>query len=179
MLVWLDPPYGIKFGSNWQVSARRRDVRDGKVEDIAREVEQIKAFPDTWELGISSHLSYLSDRLLVARDLLTDSGSVFVQIGDENVHLVRSLLDEVFGADNLVSQIAFRTTSGATGRYLGGTLDHVLWYGKDAERLKYRSLYLQKVAGGAGEGQIHLVRRPRRSAATRDRRTRRSPPTDG
>jgi adenine-specific DNA-methyltransferase len=100
-MIYVDPPYGIKFGSNWQVSARKRDVKDGKIEDIAREVEQIKAFRDTWENGIASYLTYLRDRLLVARDLLTESGSIFVQIGDENVHLVRSLLDEVFGAENL------------------------------------------------------------------------------
>ena len=112
-MIYLDPPYGIKFGSNWQVSARERDVKDGKIEDAAREAEQIKAFRDTWELGIHSYLSYLRDRLLVARDLLTESGSCFVQIGDENVHLVRSLMDEVFGPENFVSQIAFATTAGA------------------------------------------------------------------
>ena len=113
-MVYIDPPYGIKFGSNWQVSARKRDVKDGKLEDAAREAEQIKAFRDTWELGIHSYLSYLRDRLLAARDLLTESGSCFVQIGDENVHLVRSLMDEVFGTENFVAQITFRkTTSGA------------------------------------------------------------------
>ena len=96
-MIYIDPPYGIKFGSNWQVTARSRDVKDGRLEDAAREAEQIKAFRDTWELGIHSYLSYLRDRLLVARDLLTESGSCFVQIGDENVHLVRSLMDEVFG----------------------------------------------------------------------------------
>ena len=99
-MVYIDPPYGIKFGSNWQVSTRKRDVKDGKLEDAAREAEQIKAFRDTWELGIHSYLSYLRDRLLVARDLLTGSGSCFVQIGDENVHLVRALMDEVFGSEN-------------------------------------------------------------------------------
>ena len=115
-MIYIDPPYGIKFGSNWQVSARKRDVKDGKLEDAAREAEQIKAFRDTWELGIHSYLSYLRDRLLVARDLLTESGSCFVQIGDENVHLVRSLMDEVFGSENFVSQITFKTTSGAGAR---------------------------------------------------------------
>ncbi len=112
-MIYLDPPYGIKFGSNWQVSARKRDVKDGKREDAAREAEQIKAFRDTWELGIHSYLSYLRGRLLVARDLLTESGSCFVQIGDENVHLVRSLMDEVFGSENFCSLVSFRTTSGA------------------------------------------------------------------
>jgi adenine-specific DNA-methyltransferase len=107
-MIYVDPPYGIKFGSNWQVSARKRDVKDGKVTDASRQVEQIKAFRDTWELGINSYLAYLRDRLLVARDLLTESGSCFVQIGDENVHLVRSLMDEVFGSENFVSQITSR-----------------------------------------------------------------------
>jgi adenine-specific DNA-methyltransferase len=106
-MVYIDPPYGIKFGSNWQAATRKRDVKDGKVEDAAREAEQIKAFRDTWELGIHSYLSYLRDRLIVARDLLTETGSCFVQIGDENVHLVRSLMDEVFGPENFVSQIAY------------------------------------------------------------------------
>ncbi len=99
--IYLDPPYGIKFGSNWQVSTRKRDVKDGKVEDLTRQPEQIRAFRDTWELGIHSYLSYLRDRLIVARELLTETGSVFVQIGDENVHLVRCLMDEVFGAENM------------------------------------------------------------------------------
>ena len=140
-MVYLDPPYGIKFGSNWQVSARNRTVRDGKMEDAAREAEQIKAFRDTWELGIHSYLSYLRDRLVVARDLLTDSGSCFVQIGDENVHLVRSLLDEVFGSSGFVSQISYKTTTGATADVLAGVQDYVLWYAKDRDRLKWRPLY--------------------------------------
>jgi adenine-specific DNA-methyltransferase len=113
-MIYVDPPYGIKFGSNWQVSARKRDVKDGKLEDATREVEQIKAFRDTWEYGINSYLTYLRDRLTVAKELLTDSGSIFVQIGDENVHLVRSLMDEVFGSENFVSLIMFVTTSGFT-----------------------------------------------------------------
>jgi adenine-specific DNA-methyltransferase len=108
-MIYLDPPYGIKFGSNWQVSTRKRDVKDGKAEDLTRQPEQVKAFRDTWKLGIHSYLAYLRDRLAAARELLTDSGSVFVQIGDENVHLVRCLLDEVFGSENFVSQIAFST----------------------------------------------------------------------
>src|SRR4051794_20958858 len=137
-MVYIDPPYGIKFGSNWQVSARNRDVKDGKLEDAVREAEQIKAFRDTWELGIHSYLSYLRDRLVVARDLLSDSGSCFVQIGDENPHLVRSLLDEVFGSDNFIAHIVFKKTSGATSRYLPPTMDHILWFAVDAERVKYR-----------------------------------------
>ena len=102
-MIYVDPPYGIKFGSNWQVSTRKRDVKDGKIEDATRQPEQVRAFRDTWELGIHSYLSYLRDRFTVARDLLTESGSIFVQIGDENVHLVRNVLDEVFGAENFVS----------------------------------------------------------------------------
>jgi adenine-specific DNA-methyltransferase len=137
-MVYIDPPYGIKFGSNWQVSARNRDVKDGKREDAPREVEQIKAFRDTWELGIHSYLSYLRDRLITARELLTDSGSCFVQIGDENPHLVRSLMDEVFGSENFIGHIVFKKTSGATSRYLPPTMDHILWYAVDAERVKYR-----------------------------------------
>jgi len=125
-MIYIDPPYGIRFGSNWQVSTRRRDVKDGKLEDAAREAEQIKAFRDTWELGIGSYLTYLRDRLTVARDLLTESGSVFVQIGDENVHLVRSLLDEIFGRENFVSLITFRTTTAATAEYLGGVVDYIV-----------------------------------------------------
>lgn len=140
-MVYIDPPYGIKFGSNWQASARKRDVKDGKVEDAAREAEQIKAFRDTWELGIHSYLSYLRDRLLVARELLTESGSCFVQIGDENVHLVRSLMDEVFGPENFVSQIVFRKTTGKGGDLLDNTYDVILWHAKNRETVKYRAQY--------------------------------------
>ena len=143
-MVYIDPPYGIKFGSNWQVSARKRDVRDGKVEDAAREAEQIKAFRDTWEDGIHTYLAYLRNRLVAARDLLTESGSVFVQIGDENVHLVRALLDEIFGSDNVVSQISFEKTSSSSMDYLDGVSDYVLWYAKDYGRVKYRALFRLK-----------------------------------
>lgn len=157
-MIYIDPPYGIKFASNWQASARKRDVKDGKAEDAAREAEQIKAFRDTWKLGIHSYLSYLRDRLTVARDLLTGSGSVFVQIGDENVHLVRGVMDEVFGSENFVSQISFKTTSGA-GSPSGGTdslagvIDHVVWFSRDKSALRYRQLYFPKELGGAGGGQ--------------------------
>jgi adenine-specific DNA-methyltransferase len=98
-MIYIDPPYGIRFGSNWQVSARKRDVKDGKIEDASREVEMIRAFRDTWELGIHSYLTYLRDRLSVSKELLTETGSIFVQIGDENVHLVRAVMDEVFGSE--------------------------------------------------------------------------------
>ncbi|MEV8150523.1 site-specific DNA-methyltransferase [Arthrobacter sp. NPDC080073] len=141
-MVYIDPPYGIKFGSNWQVSARNRDVKDGKMNSAAREVEQIKAFRDTWELGIHSYLSYLRDRLLASRDLLTESGSCFVQIGEDNVHLVRSLMDEVFGSSNFMSQISFASTSGfaqATG--LGNAGDYLLWYANNRDVVKTRRLW--------------------------------------
>jgi adenine-specific DNA-methyltransferase len=143
-MIYLDPPYGIRFASNWQVSTRKREVKDGKVEDATRQPEQVKAFRDTWELGIHSYLAYLRDRLVVARELLTESGSIFVQIGDENVHLVRSLMDEVFGGENLVSQITVDKTSSSSMDYLDSVSDYLLWYGKDAEQLKYRQLFSMK-----------------------------------
>jgi adenine-specific DNA-methyltransferase len=143
-MIYMDPPYGIKFGSNWQVSARKREVRDGKLEDASREVEQIKAFRDTWELGIHSYLGYLRDRLAVARDLLTETGSIFVQIGDENVHLVRSALDEVFGSENFVSLISFVTTSGFTqASALPRNGDYLLWYAHELDSLKARTLWAE------------------------------------
>ena len=127
-MIYMDPPYGIKFGSNWQVSTRKRDVKDGKLTDVTRQPEQIRAFRDTWELGIHSYLSYLRDRLTVARDLLTESGSIFVQIGDENVHLVRSVMDEVFGSDNFVSLITFRKPAALPLNYLPDVCDYLVWY---------------------------------------------------
>jgi adenine-specific DNA-methyltransferase len=139
-MIYIDPPYGIRFGSNWQVSARSRDVKDGKLADATREVEQIKAFRDTWELGIHSYLAYLRDRLSVAKDLLTESGSIFVQIGDENVHLVRSLVDEVFGSENFCAQIGFTKTASFSTELLSRTHDHLLWYGRNREATKYRRL---------------------------------------
>lgn len=156
-MIYLDPPYGIKFGSNWQVSTRKRDVKDGKLEDATREVEQIKAFRDTWELGIHSYLSYLRDRLMAARDLLTESGSIFVQIGDENVHLVRSLLDEVFGGDNFISLIVYEKTAGQTSDFLPGTADYIIWYSKDRTQTKYRQLYQKRELGGQGAGKYDQV----------------------
>ena len=145
-VIYVDPPYGIKFGSNWQVSARNREVRDGKIQDVSREAEQIRAFRDTWELGIHSYLTYLRDRLAVARDLLTDSGSIFVQIGDENVHLVRSLLDEIFGSENFCSQIVYQKAPYATSVLLPPVFDTVLWYAKDRDRVKYRQLFRARTA---------------------------------
>ena len=142
--IYFDPPYGIKFNSNFQWSTTSRDVRDGKAEHITREPEQVKAFRDTWRDGIHSYLTYLRDRLTVARDLLTVSGSIFVQIGDENVHYVRALMDEVMGRENAISQIAFRTTTGRAGSTLAGAVNYLLWYARNAEHVKYRSLFADK-----------------------------------
>lgn len=139
--IYFDPPYGIKFNSNWQVSTRSRDVKDGKIEEITREPEQVKAFRDTWKDGIHSYLAYLRDRLTVARDLLTESGSIFVQIGDENVHRVRALMDEVFGENNFVSSIWFRKKTMPLGaKYLEQMGDYILFYAKHRDSLKYRQL---------------------------------------
>ncbi len=143
-MIYLDPPYGIKFGSNWQVSTRKRDVKDGKAEDATRQPEQIRAFRDTWKLGIHSYLSYLRDRLNAARELLTDTGSVFIQIGDENAHLVRSILDEVFGSENCICTINYTKTSSQTAVFLSSVTDYILWYAKDIERAKYRNLFSPK-----------------------------------
>ena len=142
--IYFDPPYGIKFNSNWQVSTQSRDVKDGKQTDISREPEQVKAFRDTWKDGIHSYLTYLRDRLTVMRELLTESGSVFVQIGDENVHRVRAVMDEVFGDENFLSQIVVRKTTGKGSSYLDNTYDAILWYAKDKERAKYRTVYFRR-----------------------------------
>ena len=128
--IYLDPPYGIKFNSNFQWSTTSRDVKDGKAEHISREPEQVKAFRDTWRDGVHSYLTYLRDRLTVARDLLAESGSIFVQIGDENVHRVRVLMDEVFGASNAIAEVAFKTTSSFTSNTLSRSVDYLVWYGK-------------------------------------------------
>jgi adenine-specific DNA-methyltransferase len=149
-MIYIDPPYGIKFGSNWQVSTRKRDVKDGKAEDLTRQPEQIRAFRDTWELGIHSYLAYWRDRLIVARELLTETGSVFVQIGDENVHLVRCLMDEIFGSENWTQTITFVKTSAASSELLAGINDTVLWYAKNKQTVKYRQLYYSKKAGFEG-----------------------------
>jgi len=137
-MIYIDPPYGINFGSNWQVSTRKRDVKDGKAEDATRQPEQIKAFRDTWKLGIHSYLAYLRDRLVTARDLLTETGSIFVQIGDENVHLVRCLMDEVFGPANFCSLITFRTATSQPRNVIASVSDYLLWYAKDSNQVKYR-----------------------------------------
>jgi adenine-specific DNA-methyltransferase len=158
--IYLDPPYGIKFNSNFQWSTTSRDVKDGNVGHITREPEQVKAFRDTWRDGIHSYLTYLRDRLTVARDLLTDSGSIFVQIGDENVHRVRAVMDEVFGDENFVAQIATKTSGGSTGIYLSGVVDYVLWFAKNTEHAKYRSLFGTKSLGEDGAEKYSRVRLP-------------------
>jgi adenine-specific DNA-methyltransferase len=140
--IYFDPPYGIKFGSNWQVSTRKRDVKDGKAEDFTRQPEQIRAFRDCWRIGIHSYLAYIRDILTSARELLTETGSVFVQINSENSHLIRSILDEVFGAENFVADIYFRKKSIPLGaKYLDTMHDHVLFYAKHGDQLKFRHLY--------------------------------------
>jgi len=139
-MIYFDPPYGIKFASNFQSQINRRDVRD-RDQDLTREPEQVKAYRDTWTLGIHSYLAYLRDRFRVAQDLLTDSGSIFVQISDVNVHRVRAVMDEVFGPDNFVSQIAFVTTTGRGGLFLDGVYDCLLWYSKSRDFAKYRQLF--------------------------------------
>jgi adenine-specific DNA-methyltransferase len=142
--IYVDPPYGIKFNSNFQWSTTSRDVKDGNVEHITREPEQVKAFRDTWRDGIHSYLTYLRDRLTVARDLLANSGSIFVQIGDENVHRVRAVMDEVFGETNFIAEVSFQTTSSFTSNLLSRSVDFMLWFAKSREAAKYRPLYQPK-----------------------------------
>jgi adenine-specific DNA-methyltransferase len=164
--IYIDPPYGVNYNSNFQPRTDQRDVRDGDDRSLTREPEQIRAYRDTWQLGIHSYLTYLRDRLLLARDLLTDSGSVFVQISDENVHHVRELLDEVFGSKNLVSLITFAKTSSQTDKLLASTSDYLLWYAKDRSQVKYRQLYADKVVGGVGGGEYTRIRMPDGSVRT-------------
>ena len=156
--IYFDPPYGIKFNSNFQWSTTSRDVTDGKADHITREPEQVKAFRDTWRDGIHSYLTYLRDRLTVARDLLSDSGSIFVQIGDENVHLVRSVLEEIFGASNFLSLICVQTTSGFKTNYIGNIADYVIWFAKDKTKGKSRPpLYRKEFVLGEGNARWLLL----------------------
>ncbi|MBT4609880.1 MAG: site-specific DNA-methyltransferase, partial [Gemmatimonadetes bacterium] len=143
-MIYIDPPYGIKYGSNFQPFTNKRDVKDGADVDLTQEPEMIKAFRDTWELGIHSYLTYLRDRLLLARELLSDSGSLFVQISEENVHHVRELLDEVFGPDNGLGLISYHTTSSQTSAYLASVGDYLLWYSRERKSVKFNRLYLEK-----------------------------------
>lgn len=154
-MIYFDPPYGIKYGSNFQPFVNKRDVKDGKDEDLTQEPETIKAFRDTWELGIHSYLSYLRDRLLLARELLSESGSIFVQISDENLHHVRELMDEVFGKKNFVGLITFRKKNMPFGaRYIEGMVDYLLWYGRDFEKVKFRALFTEKDIQGASRWNL-------------------------
>lgn len=157
--IYFDPPYGIKFNSNWQVSTQSRDVKDGKQFDISREPEQVKAFRDTWKDKVHSYLTYLRDRLTVMRDLLTESGSIFVQIGDENVHRVRAVLDEVFGAENFISLISVQTTTGFEANYLGNMSDFIVWYAKSKVLGKARPPFYRK-GFDLGEGNARWLLMP-------------------
>jgi len=157
--IYLDPPYGIKFNSNFQWSTTSRDVKDGNQDHITREPEQVKAFRDTWRDGIHSYLTYLRDRFTVARDLLTDSGSIFVQIGDENVHRVRAVLEEVFGQENFVSEIVFQKTSSTSSDELSCVFDILLWFRK-TNLFKYRPLFQMKLAGEEGATQYSFGENP-------------------
>lgn len=149
-MIYIDPPYGIKYGSNFQPFVNKRDVSDGKDEDLTQEPEMIRAFRDTWTLGVHSYLSYLRDRLLLAHQLLAESGSCFVQISDENVHLVRIILDEVFDRNNFCSLISFETTTSQTSALIPATCDYLIWYAKDKKKAKFRELFSAKMAGGEG-----------------------------
>ena len=167
-MIYVDPPYGIKFASNFHPTVFQRDVKD-KEQDLTREREQIKAYRDTWTLGIHSYLAYLRDRLMVAKELLTDSGSTFVQIGDENVHRVRCLMDEVFGSENFISLITFITSVPLGATYLPGVTNHLLWYGKDAKRAKFRRLFVEKSTGvGTAYSSVELPDSTRRGVVVRE-----------
>ena len=159
-MIYFDPPYGIKYGSNFQPFVNKRDVKDGKDEDLTAEPEMVKAFRDTWELGLHSYLSYLRDRLLLARELLHESGSIFVQISDENVHHVREICDEVFGGKNFVSLVSFRTTSGFSSASLSRAGDYICWYGKEKSLLKYNQIYRKKELGSIGTDYYTSVELP-------------------
>lgn len=157
--IYFDPPYGIKFNSNFQWSTTSRDVKDGKADHITREPEQVKAFRDTWRDGIHSYLTYLRDRLTVARDLLTDSGSIFVQIGDENVHRVRAVMDEVFGETNYVSILSLQKTAARSSQFVQNVADYVVWYAKDTTNIKFRRLFSDRPLDDKLLGQYPLVYR--------------------
>ncbi len=159
-MIYIDPPYGVKFGSNFQPFVRKRDVSHNDDDDLTREPEMVKAYRDTWELGLHSYLTYMRDRLLMARELLTPSGSVFVQISDENLHHVRELMDEVFGAENFVVVICYRRLGTMVGEMIQSTAHYLLWYAKDRERVKYRKLFDPQVAGvGTGDHYTQLQNR--------------------
>jgi adenine-specific DNA-methyltransferase len=144
-MIYIDPPYGIRYGSNFQPFVNKRDVKDGRDEDLTQEPETLKAFRDTWELGIHSYLTYMRDRLFLARELLSESGSIFVQISDENVHLIRNLMDEIFGTENFVSLISIKKSSVMFAKkLLNSATFYIVWYSKDVNKIKYRNLYASK-----------------------------------
>jgi adenine-specific DNA-methyltransferase len=157
--IYFDPPYGIKYGGNWQIKLNNTEVKDGNDEALTGEPEQIKAFRDTWELGIHSYLSYLRDRLIIAKELLSESGSCFVQISDENVHLIRCVMDEVFGAGNFITQLIFKKTGSMSGNFISGIADTILWYGKNKDVTKFRELKIDRPKESADSGfpMIELV----------------------
>jgi len=156
-MIYIDPPYGIRYGSNFQPFVHQRDVKDRKDEDLTAEPEPLRAFRDTWELGIHSYLTYLRDRLLLARELLHQSGSVFVQIGDENANRVRDILEEVFGADNFVATIAYKTAIGMTSRTLDQVFDFVIWFARDKRKLKFHRLFMPTTIGSEGATRYKQV----------------------
>lgn len=156
-MLYFDPPYGVKYGSNFQPFVRKRDVKHGPDDQMIREPEMVKAYRDTWELGLHSYLTYLRDRLTLARELLAESGSVFVQISDDNLHHVREVLDEVFGEGNFCSVIAFNKTSGFSPKLLSNVADYLIWYAKDIKNVKYHQIYLQKELGEEGATQYTYV----------------------
>ncbi len=177
-MVYIDPPYGIGFDSNWQVSTRKRDIRDGKAEDATRQPEQIKAFRDTWKWGIHSYLAYLRDRLAVTRDLLSETGSIFIQIGDENVHLVRSVMDEIFGSENFVALIPFRKKLMPLGaKTIENMCDYLLWYAKDKGQVKYRQLYISTQPKASHWRFVELPDGHRRSLQGEERNGRKPVPS--
>lgn len=169
-MIYLDPPYGIRFASNFQPQLGQRDVKD-RQQDLTREPEMVKAYRDTWTLGIHSYLAYLRDRLAMARELLTDTGSIFVQIGDENVHRVRCVMDEIFGPKNFIVTIKFSKTSGLGGQFLDETFDHLVWFAKDLEKAKFRRLFVERVTGESGATQYRFSMRPNGSFSESDDHT--------
>jgi adenine-specific DNA-methyltransferase len=156
-MIYIDPPYGIRYGSNFQPFVNKRDVKDGKDEDLTQEPETIKAFRDTWELGIHSYLSYLRDRLLLARELLSENGSVFVQISDENLHHVKEIMDEVMGSKNFAGIISFQKTGGMEGNLLPPTVDYLVWYARNKDHVKYRQLYVDREIGDTSLGRYDMI----------------------
>jgi adenine-specific DNA-methyltransferase len=156
-MIYIDPPYGIKYGSNFQPFVGKREVKDRTDADLTQEPEMIKAFRDTWELGIHSYLTYLRDRLLLAKDLLSETGSVFVQISDENLHHVRELLDEIFGSDSFLSVITTKKTGGMGEQFIDNVSDYVLWYCRSKQKAKFNRLYLPKALGVGGGARYNQV----------------------